>query len=183
MKLASDSLDGLKVADQKGRITLGSKYAGKHFAIQEGGDGTATLIPVLVVPEREQPLTSGRLAEAFNALVSLSDNWDGHGSSAPSTALLAEAREALALLHAGALARELRWEEPHVGVNENGQITLEWWQGDRSLTVFVRSEDQVDYLKAWGKDIVAEMEEGELNRLSDFATLSRWLYEEGREQA
>src|SRR5437016_5543556 len=109
MKIAFDSLDGLKVADQKGRITLGSKYAGKHFAVREGEDGTATLIPVLLVPEWEHPLTSERLAETFEALQSLQDNWDGHGSPAPSEALLAEAKEALALLHAGAMARGVRW--------------------------------------------------------------------------
>ena len=183
MKLTLDTIDGLKVADQKGRITLGSKYAGKHFAVREGEDGTATLIPVLIVPEREQPLTSERLHRPFASLETLQDNWDGHGSPAPSKALLAEAREALALLHAGAMARGVRWEEPHVGVNERGQVTLEWWKGERSLTVFVRAEDRMDYLKAWGKDIEAEMEDGELSRLSDFAALSRWLYKEDMGEA
>lgn len=180
MKLTLDSPDSLKVADQKGRITLGSKYAGKHFAVREEEDGTAILIPVLLVPERARPLTSEGITETFAALEALQDNWDGHGSPAPSRALLAEAKEAFALLHAGALARGVRWEAPHVGVNERGQITLEWWQGDRSLTVFVRAEDRVDYLKAWGKDIETEMEDGEVSRLSDFAALSRWLYEGGR---
>ncbi len=178
MKLALDRLEGLKVADQKGRISLGSKYAGKHFAVREEADGTATLIPILIVPEREHPLTSGLLTETFHTLENMSDNWDGYGSPAPSPSLIAEAREVLALLHAGALARRLRWEEPHVGVNERGQITLEWWNDTRSLIVFIRSEDRMDYLKAWGKDIEGEMEDGELNRLADFVALTRWLYAE-----
>lgn len=180
MKLAMDYLEGLKVADQKGRITLGSKYAGKHFVVREETDGTSTLIPILVIPEREQPLTSGLLTRTFTVLENLGDNWDGNGSPAPSKAFLAEAKEVLALIHAGALARGLRWEEPHIGVNERGQITLDWWKGTRSLTVFIRSEDQIEYLKAWGKDIETEMEDGELNRLADFVALSRWLYEENR---
>jgi hypothetical protein len=183
MKLALDTMDGLKVADQKGRITLGSKYAGKHYAVREGEDGTTTLIPVLIVPEREQPLTAERFRQRFAALETLRDDWDGHGSPAPSNAVLTEAREAAALLHAGAVVRGVRWEEPHVGVNERGQITLEWWKGERSLTVFVRAEDRMDYLKAWGTDIEAEMEDGELSRLSDFAALCRWLYEEGTREA
>jgi hypothetical protein len=181
MKLTMDHLEGLKVADQKGRITLGNKYAGKHFVVREETDGTSTLIPILVVPEREQPLTSRLLTETFLALENLSDNWDGNGSPAPSQALLAEAREALALMHAGALARRLRWEEPHVGVNERGQVTLEWWKGTRSLTIFIRAEDQIEYLKAWGENIESDMEDGELNRLADFVALCRWLYEENRE--
>lgn len=177
MKLTRDTLEGLRTADQKGRITLGSKYAGKQFAVQEAEDGSAVLIPVLIVPENERPLTSNRLTETFAALETLQDDWDGYGSPAPAPSLLAEAREVLALLHAGALARGLRWENPHVGVNERGQITLEWRQGERSLTVFVRSEEQVDYLKAWGSHIEKEMEDGELSRLADFASLSQWLYE------
>jgi hypothetical protein len=85
-------------------------------------------------------------------------------------------REALALIQASALARGLRWVEPHVGCNERGQITLEWWQGDRALTLFVRSEERIDYLKSWGSDLVNEIEDGELIRSSDFLNLSHWLY-------
>lgn len=169
-------MDGVKVADQKGRVALGSKFAGKRFIVQELEDGSATLIPVLLIPEREQPLTSGSLAKTFHDLEVMTDNWDRNDSPAPSKALITEAREAMALLHAGTLARGLRWEEPHVGVNEKGQITLEWWQDERSLTIFIRSEDQMDYLKAWGTDIESEMEDGTLHRLADFALVSRWLY-------
>jgi hypothetical protein len=177
MKLIQDSLDDLKVADQKGRITLGSKYAGKRFSVREEADGTAILTPVLIVPEREKPLTSRRLAESFAALEALKDNWDGRGSPAPSPALIAYAREVLALMQAGALARGLRWMEPHIGSNERGQVTLEWWQDACSLTLFIRSEDQVDYLKSWGSNILDEMEDGEVSRIADFVALSRWLYQ------
>ena len=179
MKLTIDGLDAFKVADQKGRITLGSRYAGKSFAVREDQDGSATLIPILIIPERDRPLTSDRLAKSFSSLKGLQNNWDGHGSPAPTEALMAEARETLALLHAGSMARGLHWDEPHIGVNERGQITMEWWKDERSLTVFVRAKDRADYLKAWGKDIEAEMEDGELNRLSDFTALIRWLHEEG----
>ncbi len=102
----------------------------------------------------------------------LQDNWDGCGSRA----------EVLALLHTGAVERGVAWTDPHIACNERGEIVLEWWHGSRSLTVFVRSEDQVDYLKSWGSDIESEMEDGELSRLADFAALSRWLYR-GDEQA
>ena len=183
MRLMPDSLEGLKVADQKGRVTLGSKYAGKHFTLREEKDGSATLIPVVVVPEREQPLTATGLTQSLAALGSLRDNWDGYGSPAPTAAMLLEAREALALLHAGALARGVRWEEPHSGVNERGQITLEWWYRERSLTLFIREEGRLEYLKAWGTNIETEMEAGEVSRLADFAALSGWLYGEGREGA
>lgn len=117
-----------------------------------------------------------RETSKFGALDQLEDNWDGHGSLARSSTMLAEARAALALLHAGALGRNIRWEDLHIGVNERGEITMEWWQGERSLTVFVRSEGSIDYLKAWGTDIETQMEDGSLSSLSDFASLSSWLY-------
>ena len=76
----------------------------------------------------------------------------------------------------------MRWAEPHIGSNERGQVTLEWWQDTRTLTLFVRSEEQVDYLKAWGSHIENEMEDGEVSRLADFAALSRWLYQQGTQE-
>ena len=177
MKLISDPLESLKVADQKGRILLGSRYAGKRFALHEAEDGTAILTPVIVVPEKEGMVTVNRLSERFAPLSQLKDNWDGNSSPAPSASVITYAREVMALLQAGALARGLPWVEPHLGANERGQVTLEWWKGERTLTLFVRSEETVEYLKAWGKDIESEMEDGEVSRLSDFVSLSHWLYE------
>ena len=177
MKLLENGLDELRVADRKGRITLGSKYAGKRFALHEEADGSTVLTPVLVVPDNEQSLTSRRLTEIFEPLRGLIDNWDGRNSIAPSTELIDHAREALALLHAGTIARNTRWVDPHVGSNELGQVTLEWWNHSRSLTLFVRSSDRVEYLKAWGQDIESQMEDGEVIRLNDFVTLSHWLFQ------
>lgn len=179
MERIVEKAEALKIADRKGRITLGSRYAGKTFALREEADGTTVLTPVLIVPEKDRPLTSRRLTENFAALESLQENWDGHGSPAPAHALITYAREVLALFHAAALAHSLPWEEPHIGSNERGQITLEWWHDPRTLTVFIRSEEQVDYLKSWGSDILKDMEDGEITRPSDFIALTRWLYYEG----
>ncbi len=164
-----------RVADQKGRIALGSRFSGKRFALIEEADETVRLVPILVIPEQDHPLTSRRLAATFDELALLTDNWDGRGSPAPSVEILASAREVLGVLHAVAMARGIRWTCPHVGSNERGEIILEWWQGPRSLTVFVRAECRIDYLKSWGSDINSEMEDGELARMSDFGTLWAWL--------
>lgn len=178
MRLTQNFADDLKVADNKGRVALGSKYAGKRFAVREEADGSTHLIPIIIVPEQDNLLTSRQLNETFAGLEALTDNWDGFGSPAPSSALITYAREVLALLQADALARGVAWKPPHIGSNERGQITLEWWQEQRTLTVFVRSENQVEYLKSWGNDIFNEMEDGELSRIFDFIALSRWLYQE-----
>lgn len=178
MPSATESFADLRIADSKGRVLLGARYAGKRFAVHEKADGTAILTPVVVVPEREKPLTAQAIAEGVAWLETLKENWDGHDSLAPAPSLVAYAREVIALLYAGALARNLYWFPPHIGVNERGQITLEWWRKERDLAVFIRAEGQIEYLKAWGSNIETEMEDGELSRLDDFAALSRWLYQE-----
>lgn len=183
MKPAPDAFDDLRTADNKGRIALGARFAGRRFALREQPDGSALLTPVVVTAETERPLTGRRLQEAFAFLEGIQDDWDGRGSPAPTPETIAGAGEALALLQSGALARGVPWTPPHIGVNELGQITLEWWAGNRSLTVFVRSESRVDYLKSWGANIETEMEDGELSRLADFAALSRWLYRSDSEAA
>lgn len=186
LKEARDTFEDVRTADGKGRVALGARFAGRRFAVREQPDGGALLTPVVVTAESERPLTTRRLREAFAALEGLPENWDGHGSAAPAPETVAAAREALALLHAGALARGVPWREPHVSADERGQVTLEWWAGSgagtRTLTVFVRPGGRVDYLKAWGHDIESEMADGELSRLSDFAALSHWLYGAGGER-
>src|SRR5579872_62553 len=103
MKLIDETAIDIKTADQKGRLLLGSRYAGKRFAVHESRDGDTILTPVLIVPESGYPLTSQGLAARFAELFSLTDNWDLHGSLAPTPAVIAYAREVLAVLHAAAL--------------------------------------------------------------------------------
>lgn len=165
----------IKVADQKGRLTLGARFAGKRFAFREEADGTAVLTPVVVVPLAHQPLTRQTLDRQLDGLTALGADWDGQGSLPPSAAVLDHARDALAVLHAGALSRGIIWTDPHVGCNERGQVTFEWWKGSRSLTLFVRSGTELDYLKAWGPDVERDMEDGPIHGLNDFLALSRWL--------
>lgn len=175
MESLQDTGNDLKVADRKGRITLGSRYAGKHFSVREQSDGTALLVPVLIVPERDRPLTSHGLFQSFEWLEKLAPDWDGYGSLPPTPSMISAAREVLALFQASALARGMSWVHPHVGCNERGEITLEWWIDTRTLTVYVRSDERIDYLMSWGSNIETEMEEGEISRIADFVALSYWL--------
>lgn len=177
MKTAEETFEDIKIADPKGRIGLGVRFAGQRFAVQRRPDGATILTPVVIIPETERPLTNRRLSEIFAPLASLNDDWDGRGSLAPIPTVLAFARETLVLLQAGGLGRGVAWTEPHIGVNERGQITMEWWRRNRALTIFVRAEGEVDYLKSWGVNIVKDMEDGELTRIADFVALSRWLHE------
>ena len=177
MKTGFSTFADIKTADQKGRVVLGSRYAGKRFAFEEQENGTAVLVPVVVVSESEQSLTSRYLTDQFAALREKQGGSDSLDSPAPTSERIAEAKETLALFQASALARGVRWHNPNISGNERGEITLEWWWQSRSLTVFVGAAGAVRYLKAWGANIENEMEDGELNRISDFVQIAHWLYE------
>lgn len=99
-------------------------------------------------------------------------NWDGHGSDAPNER---------SVQRAAALAEELitlvgqtqEWVDPHAGLDESGDVVLEWWNADRKLTVYVQS-DAVEYVKSWGPDIEDQMEHGPLGATT-FVKLWEWL--------
>ena len=110
MKSAPPTRNDLKIADQKGRIALGSRHAGKRFSVREEEDGTTILTPVLVVPEKNYAPLLSMLDESFAALESLTGNWDGRGSPAPSPTLVRHAREMLALMQAGVISRGIPWD-------------------------------------------------------------------------
>lgn len=47
---------------------------------------------------------------------------------------------------------------PHIGADENGCATLEWWNGSRKLTLYTVSSPFEALLKSWGPNTNADME-------------------------
>lgn len=68
--------------------------------------------------------------------------------------------------------------EEHAGYRRSlspwGEDMYEWWRGGRKLTVYLGCTRST-YVKAWGDDIVDEMEDGEIHLPEDFAALWQWL--------
>lgn len=108
----------------------------------------------------------------LDALRQLDADWDGFGSEKPQADAINRTLSTLPALFTDA---EMLggWELPHVAANENGEITLEWWEGTRKLTLFVRA-DRIEYLRTWGENIENEMDDGTLED-GDFADLWAWL--------
>lgn len=52
---------------------------------------------------------------------------------------------------------------PHMTCNRTGrgEVVLEWWNGERKLTVYIESEG-MHYVKSWGADINTDMQDGDL---------------------
>lgn len=46
---------------------------------------------------------------------------------------------------------------PHIGADENGCATLEWWNGTRKLTLYAVASPFEALLKSWGPNMDSEM--------------------------
>lgn len=147
-----------------------------HMARPEGGS--------LQVHEQENilawKLASGQLERfatqptqlAISALRDLQDDWDGMGSVAPSAKSIATALGMLPELYLEVGMRT--WEPPHVSSSEDGEVTFEWWAGQRKLTLYF-GDDQVFFIKVWGTDIDNEMSTGRVDASGQFAEAWEWL--------
>ena len=57
-------------------------------------------------------------------------------------------------------ASHLRWLMPHVAVEDNVKVVLEWWNNDRNLSFYIGPDGQIEFLNAWGPNIWHDMKEG-----------------------
>lgn len=90
-------------------------------------------------------------------------DWDGFGSAAPDSEAVTRAMTVADALVSQANSTGFAWISPLVGSNEGGDISLEWWKGDRKLTLYI-GRDATEFVLSWGEDIESEMEAGELER-------------------
>jgi hypothetical protein len=103
-------------------------------------------------------------------------NWDARGSFAPTSCAIAVARQWLQPLFHATQYAGLPWHPPHITSSEDGEITFEWWQDSRKITVYF-SENHAQVLKVWGADIHEEMEEAKLQSTDEFRRLWNWLHD------
>ena len=100
-------------------------------------------------------------------------NWDGNGSAAPNPLSVPKAAALAERLILLAGRQNFEWIDPRAGLDESGDVVLEWWRDDRKLTIYVQP-DSVEYIKSWGPDIENQMESGLLGETA-FAKLWEWL--------
>ena len=115
-----------------------------------------------------------RVVPRLQALKGFGANWDDRGSAGANAAAI---DRAIGVLDTHALqVREARlpWRDPHVSLNEEGDVAFEWWNGAKKLTLYVGSE-QIDFVSSWGPDIDLHMHAGMLN--GELLKLWRWFVE------
>jgi hypothetical protein len=67
------------------------------------------------------------------------------------------------------------WSAPHVSLSEAGEVTFEWWHGERKLTLYFGA-DHVEAIKVWGTHIDDEMQHLEDMSVDTFPALWAWLH-------
>ena len=114
--------------------------------------------------------------EDLSRVSKLTENWDHAGSLAPNPAAVANAFARLPEICSMAIKKS-QWTSPHVGASESGEITFEWWNRDKKLTLYFGLTG-VEAIKVWGPDIDEEMTHFSLEQVDELAPSWAWLYGE-----
>ncbi len=68
------------------------------------------------------------------------------------------------------------WLAPNIARFGDEEIILEWWQGNKKLTLYFSPDGTAEYLASWGTDISADMDEGDARVPGTFRRLWTWLH-------
>lgn len=112
--------------------------------------------------------------QKLHAFGTLKKNWDRRGSLPPTATSIAIARGWLPPLRDIAQSTGFAWRTPHMSVSESGEITFEWWRGERKITLYF-GDHAPEYVKVWGPHIFDQMEAGNMMSSDSFQPLWLWL--------
>jgi hypothetical protein len=110
----------------------------------------------------------------LRAVAELPENWDGEGSAKPRPSSVANAMARLPEICKVAMLAG-SWVPPHISASEDGEITFEWWEGARKLTLYF-GDSQMEVICVWGADIEHEMDHRVVAMSADVAPAWAWLY-------
>jgi hypothetical protein len=114
----------------------------------------------------------------LDALEELEAGWNGHDVAAPKIEAIHDATEWIGQMYEEVSRSGFSWRRPHVAADENGDVTFEWWNGDKGLTVYVSADGSVSYLRDWGLDILDEMEDGPLSTPEQRHDIWAWFVQQ-----
>ena len=70
---------------------------------------------------------------------------------------------------------QAQWKAPFVSADERGDVSFEWWEGPRKITLYF-GDDSMEMLMVWGANVETEMRHIELDDVSGFAPAWAWLH-------
>lgn len=151
------------------------QYTRASSSTRPSGQGWETAVhdrAATISASAQEPRLIGSHAQ-LDRLALLADDWDGNGSSRPNSLAIARARQFLEDSFYGTKA--VGWLDPFISASEDGEVVFEWWNGQRKLTIYI-GPALTTFLKSWGPNIVADMEDGSLACSWD-PVLWAWLIE------
>ena len=113
------------------------------------------------------------ILDRFDVLAQREDNWDGYDSKKPTELSLARAKHLMEELLDSIVSNGHLWLTPFISSDEDGDITVEWYEKGRQLHIQIGKND-MEYLQVWGTNIDTEMYEDFLTP-GDYLTLWEWL--------
>lgn len=105
------------------------------------------------------------------------ENWNRYGAPTPNPVSIDRAKRWIKQAHANTSSSRKPWITPHVGSDECGDVSFEWWRGERKITLYI-TPDAVEYLKVWGIRMFSEMEDGTINSAGQWSALWNWLHKD-----
>lgn len=133
---------------------------------------------VSVSVSRPSGITENSYSTLVNATIrdldrvaKLEQNWDGFNSQPPSPCAIKRASDWILSMETSVGAKSA--SKPHVSASEAGEVTFEWWNNDRKLTLYF-SDCLIEYMKVGGPNIHTDMESGRLDK-QRFPDLWEWL--------
>lgn len=110
----------------------------------------------------------------IHSLLALPDGWNGYDACAPQFEAVEYACRWISFFYKEVVSSGQKWLSPNVTASDEGEVVFEWWQGSKKLTVYV-SNQSAEYLKVWGPDINANMEDGKADSSNTPGLLWKWL--------
>ncbi len=107
-------------------------------------------------------------------LLGRADGWNGYDALAPTFDTVNKAYAWIKQLSNEVLDIGGVWIKPNVTAGANGEVVFEWWNGPKTLTVYIE-DDSTMYVQSWGIDIDQEMNHGEADHPSVCRALWMWL--------
>src|ERR1700722_16346814 len=152
-------------------------FAPQPIVVTKSTSGKDAPIGVVRNPDADIALFAIKPAkQKVRSLQSLPAAWDGNGSAKPVPEAIGQAVAILPDLYRAAALTNHRWNSPQVSASEAGEVVLEWWYGNRKVTIYVTA-NEMSVVRVWGNDIDLEMDEGILPDASNsFASLWGWIH-------
>ena len=124
----------------------------KELSVRIGDRNIVTCVPVPLssAPSITQHQETIKIDELYRRLIALSElpeGWNGEGFAKPMLDAITRAIRWEMKLFKTAASDGVSLPTPHVSASAQGEVVLEWWRGERKITVYIAPDGDVEYIR------------------------------------